>query len=150
MNEFLESASKQIRATGRCQCGLVKYEIYGPLRAVVYCHCDMCRRLSGHFLAATACRHNDFKLTEQSGLKWYQSSKTARRGFCQKCGSNLFWEPESKTHISITTGTLDKPTGLSAATHICTESVGDYYRICDDLPQALDANHNIKIPDARS
>jgi hypothetical protein len=72
----------------------------------------------------------------------------ARRGFCHECGSNLFWEPDTKTHISITAGTLDKPTGLTAAAHICVESIGDYYQIIDDLPQSLDASHNIKIPTA--
>ncbi len=136
----------QVTAKGRCQCGAVQYEVYGPLRPVVYCHCDMCRRTTGHFMAATACRHNDFKLTQQRGLKWYQSSDTARRGFCGECGSNMFWEPMAKTHISITAGTLDKPTGLVAATHICTESIGDYYQICDGLPELRDANHAIKIP----
>ena len=41
---------------GGCLCGAVRYEAQGPLRPVVACHCDMCRRTSGHFAAATAVR----------------------------------------------------------------------------------------------
>jgi len=43
-------------ARGRCLCGAVRYELRGPLRPVVACHCNMCRRTSGHFAAATAAR----------------------------------------------------------------------------------------------
>jgi hypothetical protein len=42
----------QIRATGGCLCGAVRYEVRGPLRPVVYCHCTQCRRTSGHFSAS--------------------------------------------------------------------------------------------------
>jgi len=68
-------------------------------------------------------------------LKWYQSSAVARRGFCGVCGSNLFWDSSDAQSISITAGSLDKPTGLQASKHIFTESSGDYYRMLDGLPQ---------------
>ena len=42
-------------ATCHCLCKGVHYEVHGPLRPVVFCHCEMCRRTSGHFVAATAC-----------------------------------------------------------------------------------------------
>src|SRR5436190_850558 len=123
------------RARGRCLCGAVQFEVRGPLRPVVACHCEMCRRTSGHHVAATACRREHFRLIEEGGLRWYRSSETARRGFCQQCGSNLFWEPTNGTHVSIMAGTLDQPTGLSTAAHIYAGIAGDYYRICDDAPR---------------
>src|SRR5437868_1063967 len=131
------------RARGRCLCGAVQYEVLGPLRAVVSCHCEMCRRTSGHYVAATACRREHFRLVEKEGLRWYRSSPIARRGFCQQCGSNLFWEPSSGTHISIMAGTLDQPTGLSTAAHIFAGSAGDYYQICEDMPRADGAEHGV-------
>ena len=39
---------------------------------------------------------------------WFQSSKTVRRGFCEKCGTPLFYDGSSD-HISITLGSLDDP-----------------------------------------
>jgi hypothetical protein len=136
------------RARGRCMCGAVQYAVFGPLRPVVACHCGMCRRSSGHHVAATACRTEHFRLFEGGGLRWYRSSATARRGFCQTCGSNLFWEPASGAHISIMAGTLDQPTGLATAIHIHAGEAGDYYRICDSLPQRDDGEHGIDVPPA--
>jgi hypothetical protein len=73
-------------------------------------------------------------LTEGS-VRWYQSSTVARRGFCEICGSQLFWDHAGASHISIMAGAIDAPTGLSGAEHIFVASKGDYYEICDGLPQ---------------
>jgi Glutathione-dependent formaldehyde-activating enzyme len=80
------------------------------------------------------------------GLSWYQSSATARRGFCEICGSSLFWEPASGERVSIAAGTLDPPTRLSTAAHVFVEDSGDYYAIGDGLPRRADGDHGIAIP----
>lgn len=133
---------------GSCLCGAVRYEARGPLRPVVACHCDMCRRTSRHFAAATAVRCEALVLHEQRGLRWYDSSAEARRGFCQFCGSNLFWAPKDGSRLSIMAGTLDKPTGIAIAAHIFVDDVGDYYRIADGVPQRTDGDHDIPLPPA--
>ena len=33
---------------GKCLCESVAYEITGPARVVVNCHCSRCRRHTGH------------------------------------------------------------------------------------------------------
>ena len=141
-----EEDSSQIRGTGGCLCGAVRYEVRGPLRPVVDCHCTQCRRTSGHFAAFTATRQEELVLTESEGLRWYRSSETARRGFCEVCGSSVFWEPASGERISIAAGTLDPPTGLQTAVHVFVKDSGDYYVINDGLPQRADGNHGITIP----
>lgn len=123
-------------AHGRCLCGGVRYEVRGALRPVVYCHCHMCRRASGHFVAATACAREHLLLLDAGGLRWYASSDWARRGFCAHCGSNLFWELLGGAYVSIMAGTLDGPTGLTATGHIFVAGAGDYYAITDGLPQS--------------
>jgi len=120
---------------GHCLCGAVQYEVRGPLRSVVYCHCSMCRRTTGHFFAATACTREHLNIQPNDALRWYQSSASARRGFCEVCGSNLFWEAMGRDYISILAGSLDMPTGLVATEHIFTAEAGDYYSIADGLPQ---------------
>ena len=57
----------------------------------------------------------------------------ARRGFCNKCGSALFWEPTPTTHISISAGSLNPPTGLEVKEHIFLAQKGDYYEIPQDV-----------------
>ena len=115
---------------GSCLCGAVGYEISGPLRQVVGCHCTQCRKTSGHYVAATQAAVGDFKLTQDRGLTWFRSSPNTQRGFCGTCGSSLFWQEDGTDHISIMTGTLDGPTGLVMDRHIKVDTKGDYY----DLP----------------
>jgi hypothetical protein len=122
-------------AKGGCLCGAVRYEVRGPLRNVVACHCTQCRKTSGHFVCATQCAEDDLAVVEDRGLTWYQSSATARRGFCRTCGGNLFWKPEESGSVSIMAGTLDGPTGLAISRHIFVADKGDYYQIADGKPQ---------------
>lgn len=66
-------------------------------------------------------------------MRWYQSSDTAKRGFCPDCGSNLFWDGGGD-ELSIMAGTLDGPTGLELDRHIYVANKGDYYELDDRLP----------------
>jgi hypothetical protein len=124
-----------VRATGGCLCGAVRFEVRGELRDVIECHCEMCRKAHGHVAAYSATAKAALALTEARGLKWYVSSEIARRGFCAKCGSSLFWEPAAKDYIAIAAGTLDGPTGLKTIVQIHTASAGDYYPIDPQIPQ---------------
>ncbi|MEL7106842.1 MAG: GFA family protein [Pseudomonadota bacterium] len=117
---------------GSCLCGSVTYVVTGPLRPVVACHCDQCRKTSGHYVAATSAPREAIEITGQ--VTWYASSPEARRGFCGTCGSSLFWDGPGQ-NISIHAGTLDGPTGLEVAGHIFCARKGDYYTLDPDLPQ---------------
>ena len=117
------------RATGSCLCGGVRYRVRGALRDVLICHCQFCRRMSTHVGAYAACAPSDLELVSSRTLRWYRSSPGARRGFCNKCGSALFWEPTPATHISISAGSLNPPTGLKVKEQIFLAQKGDYYEL---------------------
>lgn len=121
--------------TGGCLCGAVRYVARGPLREVIYCHCSQCRRQTGLYFAATAVAKADFTLQSADSLRWFSASDYAQRGFCGTCGSVLFWQAHSAPHIAILAGSLDDPSGLRAASHICTENRPAFYALCDGLPQ---------------
>jgi hypothetical protein len=116
---------------GSCMCGAVRYEVKGPLREVIGCHCTQCRKQTGHYMAATAADLKRFRIIKDEGLRWYRSSETAERGFCQICGSTLFWQGAGRDYVAIAAGTLDGETGLSIAGHIFCADKGDYYEITD-------------------
>ncbi|MGI9465410.1 MAG: GFA family protein [Aestuariivirgaceae bacterium] len=116
---------------GSCLCGKVAYEVTGNLRDVVGCHCQQCRKVTGHIMAATAAKLVDFNIIRDDGLARYRSSDTAERGFCRTCGSSLFWWADGKDYVAITAGTLDGLTGLKIAGHIFCADKGDYYEIMD-------------------
>lgn len=127
--------NQSVTATGGCLCGAVRYEITGPLRNVVTCHCAMCRRLSGGPGGHTKAHKDHITITEGRGLKWYRSSEFARRGFCGECGSSLFWQPDQQDSTGILAGSLDTPTGLKTIGHIFVGEKFDFYEITDDVPQ---------------
>jgi hypothetical protein len=124
-----KSAGGVPRATGGCLCGSVRYVVRGELQDIVVCHCKFCRRAATHVGAYAACAIPDLEIEKGRTLRWYRSSPRARRGFCSKCGSSLFWEPVPATHTSITAGSLNEPTGLRIKEHSCLIQKGDYYQI---------------------
>jgi hypothetical protein len=131
---------------GGCLCGAVRYQAEGPLRPVVMCHCTQCRRMTGHFLAATAAKRAGFSIGNPAAVAWYEASDSARRGFCRHCGSTLFWDGHGHDYISIAAGSLDDSTGLSAACHIFVADKGDYYAIADGLPQIEGGDFAVDFP----
>ncbi|MEX2498489.1 MAG: GFA family protein [Wenzhouxiangellaceae bacterium] len=122
-------------STGGCLCGAVRYEVKGPLRDIVNCHCSMCQRQHGNFAPHSKARKVNISITKDEGLAWYKTSEIARRGFCRLCGSGLFWEPFELDATGIIAGTLDGPTGQKTTGHIFVGEKCDFYEIADDLPQ---------------
>jgi hypothetical protein len=124
-----------VHHTGSCLCGAVKFEIDGPMRDVVACHCGQCQKTHGNFAAYSATDTDKLRLTEDRGLAWFISSETARRGFCRECGASLFWEPNFADYTAVAAGSLDNPTGLKLVRHIFTDHKPDWYEIKDGLEQ---------------
>ena len=129
--------------SGGCLCGAVRYRVAGELRPVVACHCEQCRRTSGHHVAATAAWREDLTIEGEANLTWYRSSTFAQRGFCRFCGGNLFWQRDGAAQVSIMAGSLDAGSGLSTAAHIFVADKGDYYDIADGQPQHEQGGHGL-------
>lgn len=132
--------------TGGCLCGGVRYQVNGPLRDIIACHCEQCRRTSGHFVAATACRRAHFALITDATLRWFSAVGGFRRGFCNQCGSSLFFEETEGERVSIAAGSLDKPQGLKIAAHIFVKEAGDYYELDTRVPASQDGAHKVHLP----
>lgn len=125
--------------TGSCLCGGVTFTLDKPLRNSVACHCIQCRKTSGHYVSATQVPPGQLHITRDETLTWYRSSPEAERGFCNRCGSSLFWRHEADNGaVSVMTGTLDGHTGITTEKHIFTAFKGDYYELADGLPQSED------------
>lgn len=122
--------------TGSCLCGAVRFEIDGDLTPPSACHCGQCRRQSGHVWASTHIPNDRFRLTKDDGLRWFQASDIARRGFCGTCGAFLFWDPKDEDAISVSMGAIDALTNTTLARHIFVADKGDYYDLNDGLPQS--------------
>lgn len=118
---------------GQCLCGDVRFEVRGTPRGATVCHCGQCRKQSGHVWASANVPESDLSITGTPA--WYEASDLAKRGFCKRCGSFLFWKAHAEDTISFALGALEKPTRLTLERHIFCEDKGDYYDIADGLPQ---------------
>ena len=123
-------------AHGQCLCGAIRYVVRGELEDVTDCHCERCRRFTGHHMAATAARLEDLTIEDdESLLRWFSPVPEASYAFCSRCGSSLFWQSESRpARRSICAGTLVSPTGLVTTEAWWTSQAGDYYQR-PDLPE---------------
>lgn len=82
---------------GSCQCKKVGFRILSPPRAISFCHCITCRKLSSNpFLAFGNFDNNAINFTIEGGTSVDESiilrqySDIAKRGFCRDCNSQLF------------------------------------------------------------
>ncbi len=120
---------------GSCLCGAVKFKVAGELPDADACHCTLCRKQSGHVWASTDVPASALTIHGEEHIRWYQSSEKVRRGFCETCGSSLFWDPVHHDKIAVAMGAFDGPTGAKLWSHIFVADKGDYYKIDDGVLQ---------------
>ena len=123
---------------GRCQCALIQFEFLGEPSDVSFCHCSICRKLSGSAFAAYievatpnlrvsqgADRISSFAITDRLTKK-----------FCAQCGTPLFTEHSAFPQFTyIGLGVLDDDRDIVPEYHQFVESKAKWYEINDDLPQ---------------
>lgn len=110
-------------------CGGIRYVVDGPLRDVYNCHCSRCRQFTGHYLPATGAPVNKVTFESDETLSWYSPVEGVFYGFCQRCGSSLFWKAhDSPEWLSIAAGTVDPPTNLTTTKSWWTAEIADYHQ----------------------
>ena len=124
---------------GSCLCGAITIQVEGDLPEADACHCSQCRKQSGHYWASTDVPTSAVTIRGGDQVRWYHSSEKVRRGFCDTCGSFLFWDPiRHPDKLAIAMGCFDKPTGTKIWSHIHVADKGDYYEI---EPGVLQKDH---------
>jgi hypothetical protein len=95
--------------TGGCQCGSVRYRIVGPITNVHLCHCRMCQKAVGNAFATIGVAKKSNVEHVRNAPAWFRSSMHVRRGFCDACGTPLFYADDTSDTLGIMIGTLDRP-----------------------------------------
>jgi hypothetical protein len=72
---------KRLSLKVSCLCGGIKFTSCGNHRDVQNCHCIQCMKTHGHYETYTSIEEQNIKFIEKSTLKWFRSSKRAKRGF---------------------------------------------------------------------
>jgi len=102
---------------GSCMCQLIQFSFIDSPRFVADCVCESCRKAHG---ASAVCwvgvKMEQFNLdTGTSALKWYQSSQDSERGFCERCGTRIFFRSSRwPGEIHMTLAAFDTPHELVA------------------------------------
>jgi hypothetical protein len=106
-----------LRLTGGCQCGAVRYALTRVPERVHFCHCRMCQKAAGGPFAALApVRRAAFQWTRGAPAS-FASSSLAHRDFCAACGTPLAFRYDDADTISVTLGSLDRPQDVPPVRH---------------------------------
>jgi len=133
-------AGNKDKVTGGCLCGAVRFTIWEGPQATSVCHCGMCRRWTGGPMAAIHSK-SPVQLDSADTLTWFSGSEWAERGFCNRCGTTLFYRlKQAPDELYPTAGALDDPgwvTGIDR--HIFVDEKPPFYDFADDAPRLTGA-----------
>lgn len=124
-----------IRITGGCQCGAVRYAIHETPYEIGICHCRMCQKATGApFMASFTVKKAKLEWT-RGEASTFNSSANMLRGFCRQCGTPLFnnWMPSDVIHLTI--GSLDDPSSVRPEAQMGIESRVSWYGEIVALPE---------------
>lgn len=128
------------RLAGGCHCGMLRYEITGPLVDETCCHCGICRGVTGAPCVAwaTVARSQLVLVTGEPAT--YRSSPHATRSFCPRCGTQiLFADDNLPDQVDVTLGSLDEPGAVPPRDHTWVSAKLPWVALGDELP-AFDGN----------
>ena len=98
------SDTKQV--SGKCLCGAIQMQADQASRKIGACHCSTCRTWGGGPLMAVDCG-SEVTIQGKEQLGIFDSSDWAERGFCQRCGTHLFYRLKQNNQYIVPAGLLD-------------------------------------------
>lgn len=122
--------TEKLELSGQCMCGAVRFSATARKPSVVACHCDMCRRWSAGPFMSIGCNNVIFGNSEDIGR--IRSSDWAERGFCTKCGSNLFYHVLEASDYQIAVGLIDDQSKLRMSLQMFTDFKPEFYEFAND------------------
>ncbi len=100
---------------GSCLCGAIRFTATGPSNWCAHCHCSRCRKNHGAgYVTWVGIEAGQVEIDdEEDHLSWYESSEGARRGFCNRCGTSMFFRSQrwpGELHITLAAfdGAIDR------------------------------------------
>ena len=128
-----------LRLTGHCLCGEVRFEITEPLESASYCHCTRCQRRTGTAGSAQA-RVAPGSLRILAGeelVKAWAPPDGSPKAFCSNCGGALWsLNPETGEPRAVRLGVFDGDPGIRPQYHAYVAYAAPWEPLADDgLPR---------------
>lgn len=124
-------------AIGGCLCGKVRFSARDVEHQHHACHCQMCRRWTGG--PAFAARVGSIDFDGQESPKNYASSKWAERGFCNHCGTSLYYHLRGDDIYYVNVGAFDDAELFQLVGEIYVDAQPSGYRFAGDLQRLTEA-----------
>jgi len=126
MNEEPETENILI---GSCFCRSVTFQLPANSAGIIVCHCEDCRKMHGNFNAMIGVFREEIIITSVKSLRWFESSATTRRGFCENCGSRLFKDIYESNKLMVCAGSIDGKTHKTIIKNLWINSKADWYEL---------------------
>ena len=98
--------SNVIESRGSCLCGAIRITGNSVSKNMGACHCSMCRKWGGGPLLTVDCGA-EVSFEGEENISVFSSSEWAERGFCNKCGSHLFYRLKERNQYIMPLGLFD-------------------------------------------
>jgi len=79
------------KLTGQCLCATIQFAVDGPDKGCAHCHCESCRRAHGAPMVTWVVMADTGFEIVTGKITWYESSPGTERGFCDICGTTMFF-----------------------------------------------------------
>ena len=116
---------------GHCLCGAVKFTAK-EAKDIGVCHCGFCRRWGGGPLLAVHCG-SGVAFDGGDNITVFASSEWAERGFCNRCGTHLYYKLLPTGEYFVPAGAFDSD-DFRIATQIYVDRKPDYYSLANQTP----------------
>lgn len=116
---------------GSCLCGAVSVKATVKSNNIGVCHCAMCRKWGGGPLLAVECG-NKVEFTAAEQITTFNSSEWAERGFCQQCGTHLFYRLKKEGHYVIPAGLFDNADDWKLTEQIFIDQKPAFYSFAEE------------------
>ena len=121
---------------GRCECGMVRYQVPDEFLYAMNCHCSNCRAGTGSaFKPFAGIERRKLTVTEGRDqlLVWGDDEGNHTR--CATCGSLLYSVVRDGAYVHVALGSLVDAPAIRPTHHIFVGSKAQWFEITDDLPQ---------------
>ncbi len=123
--------------TGRCLCEAVTFTAEEVQTHHHACHCGMCRRWMGTAMMGVACK--SVRFAGEDHIRIYESSDWAQRGFCDLCGTSLFYLFKATGQHFMSRGVFDDQTPFRLVGEIYVDHQPPDYAFAGDLSRMTEA-----------
>ena len=130
--------ASQLKWTGGCLCGAVRFELKSAPFDAGWCHCRTCQLNSGApAMVFASVADGDWVAVEgNDSVRTVQSSSFGHRAFCGACGTPLYMKVDHHPEtVDFSLATLDDPATMTPGFHIFYASRIAWAEAGDDLPR---------------